>query len=117
MIHPDGCTATDTITVNVIDPDTLDCTRIFIPNAFTPGFSSGRNDRFFISNPFAISEFISFEVFDRWGGRVFNAESVTDSWDGTFAGNPVNTGIFLYRLRYRCKGEEKVLSGTVTLLR
>ncbi len=115
--HANGCAAYDTIFVNVIDPDTLDCSQIFIPNAFTPGFSAGRNDRFFISNSFAITDFISFEVFDRWGGRVFNAESVHDYWDGTFAGQPVNAGVFLYRLRFKCKGDEKVISGTVTLLR
>jgi gliding motility-associated-like protein len=115
--HLDGCAAYDTIVINVIDPDTLDCSKLFIPNAFSPGFSDGRNDVFFISNAFAISDFISFEVFDRWGGRLFEALSVTDFWDGTFAGKPVNAGIYLYRVRYKCQGEEKVYSGTVTLLR
>lgn len=115
--YPDGCAAFDTVVVDVIDPDTLDCSKIFIPNAFTPGLSAGQNDLFGISNPFAIADFISFEIFDRWGGRVFNAENVAETWDGTFGGQPVNPGIFLYRLRYTCHGEEKVRSGTVTLLR
>lgn len=112
-----GCTAYDTLYVKVIDPDTLDCNQIFIPNAFTPSASPGRNDLFSISNPYAVDEFISFEVFDRWGGRVFEAASVFDGWDGTSQGQPLNAGIFLYRLRYRCKGEERLKSGTVTLLR
>jgi gliding motility-associated-like protein len=111
------CLATDTIKVDVIDPDTLDCSRIFIPNAFTPGGTPGRNDLFGISNPFAVSGFISFEVFDRWGGRVFNAENAFKTWDGTFQGKPVNPGVFLYRLRYNCKGEEKVKTGSLTLIR
>ncbi len=113
----DGCSATDTVFVNVIDPDTLDCNNIFIPNAFTPGSSFGRNDRFLISNPFSIDEFISLEVFDRWGGRVFSAADEYDSWDGNFQGKPVNPGIFLYRLRYRCEGEERTLNGTLTVIR
>ncbi|MBK8555750.1 MAG: gliding motility-associated C-terminal domain-containing protein [Lewinellaceae bacterium] len=117
FIHPDGCQALDKITVKVIDPDTLDCTKIFIPNAFTPNASPGRNDRFGVSNPFAVNDFISFEVFDRWGGRVFNAMSAQDTWDGTSQGKAMNPGLFLYRLRYRCKGEEKILSGTLTLLK
>jgi gliding motility-associated-like protein len=117
MVYPGECTANDTIFVNVIDPDSLDCNVIFIPNAFTPGASPGRNDRYGVSNPFAVDEFISFEIFDRWGGRVFNAETIFDTWDGTFNGTATNPGVFLYRLRYKCKGEEKVRAGNLTLLR
>ena len=113
-----GCNAaTDTIRVNVIDPDTLDCSNIFLPNAFTPSASFGRNDLFRVSNPYAIDEFISLEVFDRWGGRMFNATSAFDAWDGTFSGKAVNPGVFLYRLRYKCEGEQKVKAGNLTLIR
>jgi gliding motility-associated-like protein len=117
FLHSDNCVSVDTIRVRVIDPDTLDCSKIFVPNAFTPVSTGGRNDVFGISNPFAIGDFISFEVFDRWGGRVFNAANQFENWDGTFGGRDMNPGIFLYRLRYRCQGDEKVQSGTVTLLR
>lgn len=112
-----GCKASDTIRIKVIDPDTLDCNLIFIPNAFTPSSSFGRNDVFGLSNPYAVDEFISFEVFDRWGGRVFNAPTVFDTWDGTFQGQALNAGVFLYRLRYRCDGQERVKAGSLTLLR
>lgn len=117
IVHDNNCIAFDSIFVDVIDPDTLDCNKIFIPNAFTPGASPGRNDAFGVSNKFAIDEFISFEIFDRWGGRVFAATDVTQDWDGTFQGQPVNPGVFLYRLRFKCKGEEKVKAGNLTLLR
>lgn len=112
-----GCTASDTLLVKVIDPDTLDCNKIFIPNAFTPSASMGRNDFFGISNPYNVDEFITFEVFDRWGGRVFAAETALDTWDGTFQGKLLNPGVFLYRLRYRCDGVERVKAGNLTLLR
>ncbi len=112
-----GCDALDTIRIKVIDPDTLNCNQIFIPNAFTPSASFGRNDVFGVSNPYAVNEFISFEIFDRWGGRVFNAATVFDAWDGTFQGEPLNAGVFLYRLRYRCDGEERLKTGSLTLLR
>ena len=115
--HLDGCEAVDTIHVTVIDPATLDCNQIFIPNAFTPTETPNLNDVFGISNPFAVDEFISFEIFDRWGGRVFQAQTAFDSWDGTSNGKPLNPGVFLYRLHYKCKGEEKVKAGNLTLLR
>lgn len=117
IVHDNNCIAFDSIFVDVIDPDTLDCNQIFIPNAFTPGASQGRNDAFGVSNKFAIDEFISFEIFDRWGGRVFAAADVSEDWDGSFQGQPVNPGVFLYRLRYKCKGEERVKAGNLTLLR
>lgn len=115
--HADGCIARDSVVVEVIDPNTLDCNTIFVPNAFTPGGTPGRNDRFGISNPFAVQDFISFEVYDRWGGRVFNAVDRFDTWDGVFQGQFANPGMFLYRLRYRCSGIEKVKSGNLVLLR
>ena len=111
------CIASDTFYVKVIDPATLDCTDVYIPNAFTPSNSPGRNDRFGISNPFAISEFISFEVYDRWGGRLFSGTSSFDSWDGTFAGTPVNAGSYLYKFKYGCQGEERVKAGNVIVIR
>ena len=101
----------------VIDPDTLDCNKIFIPNAFTPGSSPGRNDLFGISNPFAVNEFISFEIFDRWGGRVFAAEDANSQWDGSAQGQPLNPGVYLYRLHYKCDGQERLKTGSLTLLR
>ena len=115
--YADHCLATDHIFVRVIDPKTLDCNLVFVPNAFTPGGSPNLNDQFGISNPFAVDEFISFEIFDRWGGRMFNATTAFDVWDGTANGEPLNPGVFLYRLRYKCNGVEKVKAGSVTLLR
>ena len=111
------CLAKDSIYVRVVDPKTLDCNKVFIPNAFTPGGTPGLNDNFGISNPFAVDEFISFEIFDRWGGRVFNATTAFETWDGTSNGDALNPGVFLYRLRYKCVGEEKVKTGSLTLLR
>jgi gliding motility-associated-like protein len=117
MTYADGCIANDTIHVTVIDPSTLDCNQVFIPNAFTPSETPNLNDVFGISNPFAVDEFISFEIFDRWGGRVFNATTQFDTWDGISNGIPANPGVFLFRLRYKCDGVEKVKAGSLTLLR
>jgi len=115
--YDDDCIAQDTVHVTVIDPATLDCNQVFIPNAFTPSETPKVNDIFGISNPFAVDDFISFEIFDRWGGRVFEAATQFETWDGTTNGKPANPGVFLYRLRYKCDGVEKVKAGSLTLLR
>lgn len=110
------CTAFDTIRISVIDPDDLDCEQVYLPNAFTPN-SDGRNDVFGISNPYAIQDLVSFEIFDRWGGRVFFTDDVFSAWDGSFKGQAVNPGVMLYRVRHLCDGEEKVAVGSLTIIR
>lgn len=111
-----NCIATDVIRVNVIDPDDLDCSIAFVPKAFTPN-DDGLNDTYGISNPFAIQELISFEIFDRWGGLIFTTDDPFQHWDGTFEGQEVNPGVFLYKLNYVCQGEEKLLAGSLTIIR
>ncbi len=111
-----GCTATDTIRVSVIDPDDIECGQVPLPNAFTPN-GDGRNDAFFISNPFSLESLISFEIFDRLGNKVFVADGVRDAWDGMYKGNLVNPGLFLYKIKYTCRNEELVKTGSVMVIR
>jgi len=110
-----NCTATDTILVTVIDPADLEC-KAFLPNAFTPN-GDGRNDLFGIDNPAAITDFISLEIYDRWGNRMFFTENPFLRWDGSYNGQPVNPGVMLFKARYRCGGAEKIQSGSLTVIR
>ncbi|MEO1436095.1 MAG: LamG-like jellyroll fold domain-containing protein [Bacteroidota bacterium] len=110
-----GCTALDTLRVEVVDPTSIPCTEIFIPSAFTPN-NDGLNDVFRISNPLSISELISFEVFDRWGTRVFLTNERQAGWDGTFKGKLLDPGLYVYQVKFLCENEAKRISGTVTIL-
>jgi len=111
-----SCVAIDTIRITAVDPDSLECDDIFLPNAFTPN-QDGLNDTFGVDNPFAIQDLRSFEIFDRWGGRVFFTENVFERWDGSFQGEAVNPGVFLYKTVHICQGEEIVTQGGVTVIR
>ncbi len=111
-----SCTATDSVRVSVIDPDLLDCEQLFMANAFTPN-ADGNNDSYGISNPFALEEFVSLEILDKWGNRVFFSGDKFAKWDGKFKNEDVNPGVFLYRVLYRCGGVEQFRSGSVTLIR
>ena len=110
------CIAFDTVRVTVIDPDSLDCQRIFLPKAFTPN-GDNLNDQYGISNPNAVQNLISFEIFDRWGSRVFFTDDPFLTWDGSFKGDPLNPGVLLYRVKYTCDGETKVDVGSLSILR
>lgn len=109
------CVAVDSFRVTVVDPNTLPC-KAAMAKAFTPNLDN-LNDTYGASNPFALTDFISLEIFDRWGGVVFQASDPFDKWDGTFKGEPVNPGVFLWRIAYRCDGEEVNETGTVTVIR
>jgi len=111
-----ACVAMDSILVNVIDPDDLDCNAIFLPTAFTPN-GDGLNETFGISNPFAVQELIAFDIFDRWGNRVFSAQDAFERWDGFYRGKAVNPGVMRYVLQFNCNGEQRSIVGNVSILR
>lgn len=111
-----SCVATDSVLIEVIDPDDLDCNAIFLPNAFTPN-GDGLNDTYGISNPYSVQELLSFDIIDRWGNRVFSTTDPFSRWDGFYRGVAVNSGVMRYQLRFICEGEEKALAGNVSILR
>ncbi|MCB0814863.1 MAG: gliding motility-associated C-terminal domain-containing protein, partial [Flavobacteriales bacterium] len=88
---------------------------IFVPNAFTPN-GDGSNDLLFVRGRF-ITE-LDFQVFDRWGEKVFETSDQNVGWDGTFRGKPVDPAVFVYHLTVRCEdGQRYFKKGNVTVIR
>jgi hypothetical protein len=105
-----GCTDSDTVTVQVIEAYS-----IFIPTAFSPN-GDNSNDQLFVYG--AGIKTLDFVVFDRFGEKVFESSSVNDGWDGTFRGKPMNTGIYAwYCTAEFFDGTSQQLKGDVTLTR
>ena len=115
-IKESQCTALDTIEVKVIDPKSLDCGKIFLPNAFTPN-GDGLNNEFFISNPYAIEQLDIFEIFDSWGSKMFTTTDKFQKWDGTFNGKAVNPGVYVWKARFRCQNQVLSDFGSITVLK
>ncbi|MEL7021108.1 MAG: LamG-like jellyroll fold domain-containing protein [Bacteroidota bacterium] len=112
------CRSTDSLRISVIDPSSLDCNQVFLPSAFTPnGSGPAENETYGISNPEAIKQLVTFEVFDRWGSVVFSTTDKAATWDGSFKNQLLNPGVFLYKITHICNGEELIKAGTVTLIR
>jgi gliding motility-associated-like protein len=83
------------------------------PSVFTPD-GDGINDVFLGSEKFRNREF-HLEVSNRWGNLLYSGES---GWDGTYRGNKVAPGTYLYILKLKtADGSPKTVSGTVTLIR
>jgi hypothetical protein len=60
-------------------------------------------------------------VFDRWGDNVYSetdlkVNDTSRGWDGTFNGNEVNPGVFIWNCEVEfIDGTSKILKGDVTL--
>lgn len=91
VTNEDGCVLSDTVTVYVENI----CGDVFVPTIFSPN-GDGKNDDLCVLGP--CIETMQFEVFNRWGERVFYSESQQDCWNGTFKGELLNTGVFVYKL-------------------
>ncbi|MCB0659123.1 MAG: gliding motility-associated C-terminal domain-containing protein [Saprospiraceae bacterium] len=111
-----GCLTRDSIKITVVDPTDLDCNNLAIPNAFTPN-GDGINDVFMISNPYVFDQLIEFAIFSSMGEKVFSSTNPYEGWDGQYQGQPLNPGMYVYRVDYRCSGQQLSKSGGVALIR
>jgi gliding motility-associated-like protein len=110
------CQAVDSIHVTVADSADLDCDNVFFPTGFTPN-GDNINDEWGMSNVVFLGEFISLEIFDRWGGDIFRTTDIGTSWDGTKNGEEIMPGMYVYLVTYRCDGEERKKTGSVVVIR
>ncbi len=96
---------------------------LYIPNIFSPN-GDGVNDEFIISmHPAFLGRVETFEIYDRWGNQVYgqNEDSsfgASSGWDGTYHGQLVQPGVFLYKTHvYYDNGRSDLIIGDVTLVR
>jgi gliding motility-associated-like protein len=63
------------------------------------------------------------QVYDRWGELVFEQNDflpnlTAHSWDGTFNGQALNAGVYIYKFELELLGgTTKVVMGDVTLIK
>jgi len=118
VIDSTGCSATDDLNVFV------DARRkVYIPNAFSPN-NDGINDVFSVFTGLGVQQINNFQVFNRWGGRVYDAMNLpasdrgAGSWDGTNNGRVLNPGVYPYVIQVEFfDGRVITYSGEVTLIR
>jgi len=106
-----GCESKATVTI-----ETRPCCDMFLPNAFSPN-GDGVNDKFGVET---IGNPLSFEmrIYNRFGQLLFTGNSISDKWDGTFNGKPVDMGTYYFRVYSKCTNNtENKYRGDVTLIR
>lgn len=93
---------------------------VFVPNIFSPDSENG-NDRLLVFGGTGVEKILNFQIFDRWGERVFEASDFfpnddSTGWDGRVGGKKVLPGVFVWWSRVLLvDGSEKVLKGDLIL--
>ena len=89
---------------------------VHIPSAFSPN-GDGINDEFHLGSQ--LVEQVDFQVFNRWGQKVFLASQPDFKWDGrTLKGKWAEEGVYTYILKgIDINGKEFTKSGTLTLFK
>lgn len=117
-----NCSADTSITLPV------ELFAVWVPNAFTPN-DDGQNDYFFFLTNNRLEE-VSFEVYNRWGTKVYSFEAPqyhidpqeqqnTLGWDGKYKDKFVSPGVYVWKMSYKRQGNTRVYrkEGTVAVVK
>jgi gliding motility-associated-like protein len=111
-----GCTGADSSIIVI----KLPCGELFVPTIFSPNEvgPTANNKLCVYGTPSCIEE-LKFEVYDRWGEKVFETDDISKCWDGTYKDKLMNSGIFVYRLYVKLYNDDEPIdiSGNTTLVR
>jgi gliding motility-associated-like protein len=106
-----GCT--DSFQVKVCLDDSV---YVRMPNAFSPANDDSPNNEFFVYTA-GVDQF-EFHVYNRWGERVFYSEDKNFRWDGTYQGEFLQLGGYVYQVIYKGKKTpNKELNGILYIIR
>ena len=109
-INQAGCADTVCHPVEALVNPLLD-----VPNAFTPG-RFGENSIIMVKG-FGISA-MDWKIYNRWGQLVFESNSPSMGWDGTYHGAAQPIGVYAYTLDATFfDGTKSRRSGDITLIR
>ncbi len=108
---PGGCTASDSITIEVFGNSTL-----IFPNVFTPN-GDGKNDIFYFKAE--NMESLECTIFNRWGQLMYSWSTPKGYWDGrTTAGKEAPAGTYFFTMKAKgLDGKEYDQKGSFILIR
>ena len=87
----------------------------YVPNAFAP---DGVNKMFAPKGQFLDFSRYEMVIYNRWGEELFRTRDINQGWDGTYNGELVQLGSYVYMIRFvDADGQEHRRKGTVTVVR
>jgi gliding motility-associated-like protein len=117
VIDENGCITRDNINIFLRKTSV-----VLVPTGFSPN-NDNNNDVLYVHGSEDL-KVVSMQIFDRWGGLVFQREGEFDlnvpdlHWDGTFKGVDMPTGAYLWSILVEFKdGHREYFEGSTTLIR
>jgi gliding motility-associated-like protein len=113
-----GCAGSDTVIVFVV-PIIEPCGELFVPTVLAPDGTGPTENKKVCIYGGCVSE-LTFAIFNRWGEKVFESTNtnLSECWDGTYKGQPMNAAVFTYKLIVTLNNGEQIKeSGNITLIR
>ena len=105
-----GCTVSDSITLNL-----LPAGKVFFPSAFSPN-GDGHNDIFKAIGT-GVKDY-RLQIFNRWGELVFETTHFSSGWNGTYKGDKAVPDVYVYAASVTfMSGDTKDYKGSLTIIR
>tara|TARA_B100000073_G_C23569449_1_gene507475 strand:- start:297 stop:764 length:468 start_codon:yes stop_codon:yes gene_type:complete len=115
-IYNERCYISDSILITV-NQYLCDLSNIIIPTAFSPN-DDGVNDYYKISDNDNIISKIKFEVYNRFGEKVYSSININDQWNGEFKQKLLSMQVLNYYLEIDCHNQNTIFKkGNITLIR
>jgi gliding motility-associated-like protein len=107
-----GCSDSLSQVVTVTSPDAVPPVT---PDGFSPN-GDGVNDIFYVrGGPFSK---MNLKIYDGWGELIYETDDVEGGWDGTYKGQKVQMGIYIYIVdAIGVSGKIYKIQGNVTLIK
>ena len=85
------------------------------PDAFSPN-GDGVNDIFYVrGGPFTT---LNLTIYDGWGEKIFESDSVDEGWDGRARGDLVQIGVYVYVVKATTSsGKQYNVQGKLTVIK
>ena len=103
-----GCDSVITLKLNMPENN------LIIPNTFTPNYDR-KNEVFKIYSKSNVKDFEVW-VYNKWGQEIFYSNEIDEGWNGFFKGALCPIGVYVYKLSYKCLGQQIIDTGSFFLM-
>jgi gliding motility-associated-like protein len=112
VVDGNSCEGYDSVRVGVYSKNVL-----LIPTAFSPN-GDGINDVFKVVKHLNVKTLNYFEVYNRWGEKIFSTTNLDQGWDGSFKGKECPQGEYVWQIQMSLSnGQTRNLKGILLLIR